>query len=68
MNKNKTIEYLLNRINLTISNIPKTIEWVDPIVSKNANLIEYVKYDFMVLNNELDLLIKVLNKGLENGT
>lgn len=66
MNKNKTIEYLLNRINLTISSIPKTIEWVDPIVSKNANLIEYVKYDFMVLNNELDLLIKVLNR-LKNG-
>lgn len=68
MNKNKTIEYLLNKINLTIFNIPKTIEWVDPIVNKNPRLIEYVKYDFMVLNNELDLLIKVLNKGLENGT
>jgi hypothetical protein len=67
MNKNKTIEYLLDRINLTISDILKTIEWAHPIVNKNPRFIEYVKHDFMVLNNELDLLIKVLNKSLKNG-
>ena len=61
MNKDKTINFLLNEIELTISNIPRNIY----VLGKNANLIEYVKYDFMVLHYKLDLLIKVLNKGLK---
>jgi hypothetical protein len=59
--KDKTINFLLNEIDITISNIPRNIY----VLGKNANLIEYVKYDFMLLNYELDLLIKVLNKGLK---
>ena len=63
MNKDKTINFLLNEIDITISNIPRNIY----VLSGNANLIEYIKYDFMVLNYKLDLLIKVLNKSLKNG-
>lgn len=54
---------LLNRIDLTICNIPRNIK----ILGKNENLIDYIKYDFIVLDYELDLLIRVLNKVLKNG-
>jgi hypothetical protein len=63
MNKDKTIKMLLNRIDLTICNIPRNIK----ILGKNENLIDYIKYDFIVLDYELDLLIRVLNKVLKNG-
>jgi len=61
MNKEKTINFLLNEIELTIFNIPRNIY----VLGKNANLIEYIKYDFMILHYKLDLLIRILNKSLK---
>ena len=61
MVKHETIENLLYSIDLTICNIPRNIK----ILKNSPNLIDYIKYDFMVLDYKLELLIKVLNKELE---
>lgn len=63
MNKDKTIEMLLNRIDLTIHNMPRNIK----IFGQSVNLIEHIKFDFYTLDYELDLLIRVLNRVLKNG-
>ena len=61
MVKHKTIENLLYSIDLTICNIPRNIK----ILKNSHNLIDYIEYDFTVLDYKLELLIKVLNKELK---
>jgi hypothetical protein len=61
MVKYKTIENLLYSIDLTICNIPRNIK----VLKNSNNLIDYIEYDFTILDYKLELLIKVLNKELE---
>ena len=61
MAKHKTIKNLLDSIDLTICNMPRNIK----VLKNSPNLIDCIKYDFIVLDYKLELLIKVLNKELE---